>query len=258
MNQSFKFAALALLLAGVAGAALADEPKKDGQWRGAAGIALSASNGNTKSSSYLVNADLARLTADDKITLGAYLNEGRSKSNGVTTTTASKFGVAGRYDYNLTEKVFGFGSLALDHDGVIDLSWRALVGGGLGYHVIRDDRNTFDVFGGLSYNSSNYSVEQTIGSKTGKQFNSFGLLLGEESSHKLTDTVSVKQRLEYYPGLTGEKAQLVKFSAGLSAAMSNSMALTVGLLDTYSSKVGQGQTKNDLTMFTGVTVKLNQ
>ena len=55
--------------------------------------------------------------------------------------------------------------------------------------------------------------------------------------------------------MSGDKAFLAKFNAGLSVAMSNTMNLTVGVTDAYNSKPGAGLKKNDFGLFTGVNVK---
>lgn len=248
---AFTFAALACVAS-----TWADEPVADGQWRGLASASLAVTSGNSQSQAALASVDLARLTTQDKISLGGYVNEGRSKSNGVTTTSSGKEGVHGQYDYNLTPEVFGFGSLAFDHDRVLDLSLRSLAAAGLGYHVIKTKATQFDVFGGLSYSDTRYNQDETIGGSTKRDFTSTGLLLGEESSHQLTDSVSAKQRLEYYPGLTGDKAQLLKFNAMLNVSMTKTLALSVGLIDTYNSKVAAGQKSNDMALFTGISMKL--
>jgi putative salt-induced outer membrane protein len=94
-----------------------------------------------------------------------------------------------------------------------------------------------------------------IGDKTDTRFSRASLYLGEESSHQLSDTVSFKQRLELYPGLSGDKAKIMKFTAGLGVAMSGTMSLTVGLTDSYNSKPPAGSKKNDVAVFTGLNVK---
>jgi putative salt-induced outer membrane protein len=88
-----------------------------------------------------------------------------------------------------------------------------------------------------------------------RRFSRASLYLGEESSHQLSDTVSFKQRLELYPGLSGDKAKIMKFTAGLGVAMSGTMSLTVGLTDSYNSKPPAGSKKNDVAVFTGLNVK---
>lgn len=100
------------------------------------------------------------------------------------------------------------------------------------------------------------AVLWTIGGETHTRFDRCALLLGEESSHQLSQTTTFKQRLEVYPGLSGDKPVIAKFNAGLGVAMSSTLSLTVGLIDTYNSKPPAGLKKNDVGLFTGVSVKL--
>jgi putative salt-induced outer membrane protein len=235
----------------------ADAPKADGMWRGVGTAALALTAGNTTSNSLLLNAETSRATEMDKISLGATANYARSKSNGdaKSKTTSNKWGLFGQYDYNLTPELFAFGRLGFDSDKLIDLTLRSALAGGVGYKVVNTTDMTFTVFGGLGYTMDKYSVSQTVGKKTDTSFKRASLYLGEESSHVLSPTVSFKQRLDLYPGLSGDKAFLAKFNAGLAVAMSSTMSLSVGLTDTYNSKPPVGVKKNDLGLFTGINVK---
>ena len=245
-------------LALVATPALADAPKKDGQWRGLAGASLSISGGNTESAALLANVNVARQVDGSKTTLQGYINQARSKVDGEKNTTANKWGVSGQQDVDLTPQWYGFGKLGVDADRVIELKHRSTVAGGLGYHLIQTDAHTLDVFGGVSHTRSVYREAQTIGDTTGTRFSNTGLLIGEESSHQLNDTVSLKQRLEYTQALTGDKLNLMRFNGSLNVAMTKATSLSVGLISTYNSKVPPGVKKVDTSLFTGLNVKLGQ
>jgi putative salt-induced outer membrane protein len=239
----------------LAGTSAMAQDKTDGLWRGAGGAALSATSGNTSTSSLLLNADAVRATTADKMTVGAAINYGRNKAGGKSETTSNKWGAFGQYDYNLSPKLFVFGRLGLDSDKLVDLNLRAGVTGGLGYKLINTKETSFELLAGAGYSTDSYDTRQTIGGKTGTRFSRTSLYLGESSSHTLSPTVSFKQRLDLFPGLTGDKALLAKFSAGLGVALSGTMNLTVGVTDSYNSKPAAGNKKNDLGVFTGVNVK---
>jgi putative salt-induced outer membrane protein len=243
------------VLAAVSGAAHA-QVKTDGLWRGTAGAALAVSSGNTSSQTLAANVDMVTATAADKITLGGGINYGSSKVAGKNTTTANKWAAAGQYDYNLSPKVFVFGKLGLEGDELSDLSMRSTLAGGVGYKLVDSKEMSFSVFGGAGYSTDKYDINKTIGGKTAKSFSRASLMLGEESSHQLSPTTSFKQRLELYPGLSGDKAMIAKFTAGLGVAMSSTMNLTVGLSNNYNSKAAAGTKKNDAGLFMGVNVKL--
>ena len=236
-------------------AAIAAPPPADGQWRGTGGAALSATSGNSSTQAFMLGADMARLTAQDKITLGGAANYARGKVDGSNKTTANKWAGFGQYDYNLSPSLFVFGKLGLEGDALIDLNLRSTVAGGLGLKLIDTKELAFSVFGGAAYSTDRYDTTQTIGSKSDPQFSRASLDLGEESSHQLSSSVSFKQRLELYPGLSGDKAKIMKFTAGLGVAMSGTMSLTVGLTDSYNSKPPAGSKKNDVAVFTGINVK---
>jgi putative salt-induced outer membrane protein len=230
--------------------------KTDGQWRGAGGAALSMTSGNSSTTALSLNGDMVRATIEDKITLGANTNYGRSKNAaGISSTTANKWATSGQYDYNLSPALFVFGKLGLEGDSLIDLSMRTTLAAGLGYKLIDTKEMSFSVFGGAGYSTDKYDVLQTIGGKKGKTFSRSSLFLGEESSHQLSASTTFKQRLELYPGLSGDKAKIIKFTAGLGVAMSSTLNLTVGLTDTYNSVPAAGNKKNDLGLFTGINVK---
>lgn len=229
----------------------------DPRWRGQVGASLAATSGNTDSTTLLLNMDLNLKRADDKTTLTGHVNEGRTKTqDGGNETSAARWDLSGQYDHDLNPDWFGFTRLAFEHDRVTDLSLRTLVGAGLGYHVLKGPKHTFDVSAGLSYTDTRWKVDTTIDDETGRHFKSVGLLLAEESTHELTDTVTFKQRLEAYPGLTGAKSRLLRFNASLNVAMSKALSLSVGLVHNYDGNAAEGRDKNDTALFTGVNLKV--
>jgi putative salt-induced outer membrane protein len=257
-----KFSTLATLLSAAiacmgAGSAFA-QAKTDGQWRGLAGASVAATSGNSSTNNVLLNVDMARLTASDKISAGAFANYGSSKDAGVTSTTSNKWGLAGQYDYNLTPRLYGFGKLALEGDQVIKLSNRRTLAAGLGYKVIDEAKTTFDVFGGVANIHSKYSQNRLIGNTTSDSFSTNSLLLGEESTHKLSETVFFKQRVELYPRISGDGGTFAKGTANLGVSLNSALSLNVGLVDNYNSAPGNNLKKNDLALFTGVSMNLGK
>lgn len=189
------------------------------------------------------------------LTVGGLIHYAQNKTLGVDQTTMNRWSGFGQYDYNLSPRAFAFSKLSLDGDELIELNQRASLAVGLGYKVIKSDRMTFDVLGGVGYMADKYDIAQNIGGKTGTSFNRANIYLAEASSHQLSSTTSLRQRLDVYSGVSGDKAVLVKFSAGLSVAMNSTLSLTVGLTDTYNSKPALGTKSNDAGLFTGVNVK---
>jgi putative salt-induced outer membrane protein len=250
-TANITFAVVASLAAATSAYAQA---KTDGLWRGTGGAGLSVTSGNTDTQALNLAVDMASATATDKITLGGGINYAKSKDQktGKNEPTTNNWSAAGQYDYNLSPQIFVFGKLGLESNKIVDLSLRATVAGGVGYKVIDSKELAFNVFGGLGYSTDKYSKGQPAKTK----FSRASLMFGEESSHVLSATTTFKQRLEVYPGVSGDKAKIAKFTAGLGVAMSSTLNLTVGLTDNYNSAPAAGRKKNDLGLFTGINVKL--
>jgi putative salt-induced outer membrane protein len=251
LSAQFGFVAAVVLCATAASA----QVKTDGQWRGVGGAALSATSGNTSSTSFALNADMQRATTSDKIAFGAAANYARGKVDGQNKTTADRWSGYGQYDYNLSSALFVFGKLALEGDKLTDLSLRSTVAAGVGYKIIDTKETAFSVFGGGAYSSDKYDVAKIVDGKTDTRFSRSSVMLGEEFSHQLAANTTFKQRLEVYPGLSGDKAVLTKLTAGLGVAVSSTLNLTVGLTHNYNTKPPAGQKKGDLLVFTGINVK---
>ena len=230
--------------------------KTDGHWRGSGGAALAATSGNNETTSALLSFELGRATLIDKINFVGNLNHGRSRVDGQLKTTADKWNVNGQYDHNLTPQFYNFVKLGFESDKVAELALRTTVALGSGYKLIDTEDNMFSVLGGGARSTDRYHVPVTIDGVTTTRFSRSSLFVGEESQHKLTANTTFKQRLEFYPGISGDRTQLVKLTAGLGVAINATMNLTVGLTDSYNNRPPEGQKHNDVGLFTGVNVKL--
>lgn len=232
--------ALAATLALASQVALAQDTP-DGRWHGGLSISGALASGNSSSRTLAANADASRATAEDKISLYGIANYGRNKVDGVHTTTADLLRLGGRYDFNLGERTFAFGGAEGETNEAGGVRDRYSLNGGVGYHVVKDDNNSWDVFGGLGYTDTRFTDSSRA--------NGAQVLLGEESSHKLSETTSLRQRFVYYPD-GGELGHRATFDAGLATTISGGWTLNAGLSTRYASRVPVDTKKTDnlLTM----------
>jgi putative salt-induced outer membrane protein len=236
-------AAFVMLLA--AGAAMAqDEP--DGKWHGGITIGGAFASGNSSSRVLTGSADAAVATTVDKISLYGNVNYGRSDIDGVRTTTSDQVRLGGRYDYNLSEALFVFGGANAETNKVAGLKSRYGLNGGVGYKVIRTAETTFDVFAGVGYSTVKFTDDS---SANGAEF-----MLGEESTHKLSESTTFKQRLEFRPG-QGDLGNLATFDAALATAISGAWTLNTGLAVRYASEVAPGLKSTDTLLTVGFGYK---
>lgn len=244
---------------------LADPPKEDGQWRGAFAAGLAIASGNTKSTNFNACVDMLRATKEDKITLFLTSLYGTRDVDGVKEKTANLTRGGVRYDWNLSDRTFVFGLLEAEQDKIQRLDSRYVGGAGFGYKVIKEKDTSFDLFGGVTgrRDTNTITVIQpqpaplpatTFDQKISTS--STELLLGEESNHKLNDSVSFKQKLTMYPNLKDSGEYRAQFDSGLVVAVAKGINLQLTLSDRYNSQAEPGTKKNDLLFLTGINIAL--
>lgn len=227
MNPSQKSAA-AIIFAALLTASATAQDKPDGQFHGTASLGAAFSSGAVNTTTISGAFDTAKKTDDDKLSFYGLAARGSTKVGKTTDVTADLYRVGARYDRDLNKQVFAFVSGDIEKNGVTNLDLRTAVYVGGGYHVIAAPTTTFDVFGGVGYNRSKYSFDTVSGTE---------LILGEESSHKLSESTTFKQRLAVYPGFKSENGYRATFDSSLAVAMGGGWNMNAGLAARYASKI---------------------
>lgn len=242
---------LACLWAGHAGAQPVSQP--DGKWRALFNVGVTHASGNANATTATAKIDAVRATDDDKWTLtGETL---RAKSEGVTSGHRDRAGA--RYDWNLSPRVFSLASLDLERDTVAALDRHVLVAAGLGYKFFDRDDLSFNVFGGLGYADDRFLEPRQAGGELRTRYSRPTVLLGQESSHRFSETTSATQRLVVTPELERPGYYRAQWDASLQVAMTSTISLSVGLNVRYDSEPGAGLKKTDTLLTTGIALKFD-
>ncbi len=238
---------LAAALAALSTSAFAQAPS--GEWKGTVSLGASFAQGysGTKNTNFSLAGETSRTTTADKIAFYATTLYAKTSLGNASAETANNFKVGGRYEWNLSPQLYAFGALDFETDKLAGLDLRSAFGAGLGYYVIKSDPLSFTVFGGLGIRQDKY----TVGSD-----NFTELLLGEESTHKLSENVSFKQRLVVYPNLSDSGETRASFDAGLSVKLDGAWNLNVAFADRYDS-TSAGR-KHDTLFLVGVGAKFGK
>jgi len=242
----WKFAALliSLSLTCAAPAVAQTVSKPDGAWRGSLGANVSSASGNVNSVNAGLNADAVRQTGNDKLVGTVQSLYGRSETNGVRELTASRFRASTRYDRDVSDLTYVFAGYDLEKNKLADLKWRHSPSVGAGLHLRKTETFTFDVFAGYSYN------RETLYTGTRRAFNEG--LIGEETTHKFSESTSFRQRLTLFPNLTDSGEYRLVFDTGLLTQLVDRWNLTVNLSARYQSNPPLGVEKSDTLLFTGL------
>jgi putative salt-induced outer membrane protein len=221
-------------------------PRLTDFWGGFLDAGLNTSKGNSDTLSFALAAKAVRAAPTDKITVYATSIFAKNATSGTSVTTAHAIAGGIRGDLNLTSRIFVFGFTDFEYDQFQKLDLRNVLGGGLGYHVLKSERTLFDVFGGGAYDQAYYS--------TGARLKSAEVLVGEEVWHKLSSRSLLTEKFQFFPNLSHTGQYRMTFDSTVTTKLSDWLNWQLSLGDRYVSNPIPGIKKNDLLLTTGVRV----
>jgi putative salt-induced outer membrane protein YdiY len=213
-------------------------------WSGTLDTGLSLTRGNAETTTFTNSMKTQRATQRDKISIHATSLYATSDRDGDSQTTANAIRGGTRYDVNLSERLFTFGFLDLEFDEFQNLDLRNVIGGGLGWHIIKNDRTTFDFFSGGSFNQEYFADD--IKRKSGE------LVIGQEFDHKIAAGTVFTEKFSIFPNLSNTGSYRLQFDSGISTKLADWLAWHVTLSDRFQSNPVPGVQKNDVLLTTGV------
>lgn len=232
----------------LAGASASIVPKKralsfTSGWDGAANLGFSYTSGNSRTMIFTSGVRAEKSGENDKITtyFNALWNRNRVADINLTTSNAIWGGV--RYDRNISKKWFAFGSFDFERDKPQLLNFRSVLGAGLGYHAIKNDRTELDVFSGAAWNRSWFFGPNTSSAE---------VLIGNTLKHKINERVKFQQGFTFYPNLTDTGEYRMIFDSTLSADVTKRIGWFVTVGDRFNSAPVFEAQKNDFLFTTGL------
>ena len=127
-------------------------------WAGTGGIGFAGTSGNAKTSTFTTGVNAARITNTDKTSL--YFNAIKASALVVGKNAATAQAVRGGlgYDHNISPRMFVNVFNDYEYDKFQNLDLRFVLGGGVGYHAIQNERSRLDLLASLDYNRSSFST----------------------------------------------------------------------------------------------------
>jgi len=236
-----------------------EHPKLWYFWSGNFDTGLALTRGNSSTASYTFDGAAIRQTAKDKLAIYANYIFADTQVVVPATTTANLFQAGIRDDRNLSDRTFVFGFGNFQTNELQHLSLRQSYGGGLGYHVIKTDNTTFDVFGGADYDRDEFSAYTTTNptpppptlAVTAFNMNSAELVVGEEFDTKISKRSTVNETYSIFPNLSHTGEYRFQLNSALSTQMKNWLSWQISFSDQYISYPPPGLKANDLVLSTG-------
>jgi putative salt-induced outer membrane protein len=234
------------------------EIKPDGKWRGLLGAGLTASSGNTRSIGLNLLGDGVRATDSSRLSLSSQVLYGQSVIDGKRTRTADQWRAGARHDWSGPDApLYFFTNGGAERDPLRQLALRAVAGAGLGYRNVRGPDERFEVFGGLGWRTDRFTGPgSNINGELRTRYDTAELQIGEESSHRLSDNTTWRQRITLFPNLRAGGELRAVFESVLSVSMSRNLVLTVSLSDRYDTQATAPIKRNDVLLYTGINLRV--
>ena len=212
-------------------------------WAGYVDLGFSLARGNARTDTLTTAFNADRKTNNDDTLL--FLNQIYSTATirGVNGATANAVRGGVSYDHNISPKWFYNISNTDEYDTFQSLDFRFVLGGGLGYHAIKNERTTLDLIAGLDYNRESYS--------TGLQRNLLEFNAGDDYSHKVTGITSLTESLRFYIAPSNGQYR-VAFDAGAATTIHKWLSWQVSVSDRFQSAPVFGRQRNDILLTTGL------
>jgi putative salt-induced outer membrane protein len=215
-------------------------------WAGGANIGFGLTGGNSETESLNLAFNADRKTTNDDTTLytnAVYATNNEPGASPSTTANTVQGGI--RYSHNLTPRVFAFVAADFQTDELQELNLRGIYGGGLGYHLIKGNRTTLDLYGGVNYTHEDYTT----------MTNSFAALtLGEELTYKLGASTVISEKGYYFPDLEDTSQYRATFNLGTITKISKWLGWQNAFGDIYVTNPPVDTKKNDIIFTTGINI----
>jgi putative salt-induced outer membrane protein YdiY len=224
-------------------------------WSGLLDTGLSLTRGNSESLTYSLSGKAARTTERDKISVYTTAIYTDSTVNGISSTTAHAIRGGVRGDLNVSDKVFVFGFTDFEYDQFQDLDLRNVVGGGLGYHLIKTKAATFDVFAGGDFDQDFFgaiAATATSPATPAVTRKSGEVVAGETFNAKVNNRTTITEQFSLYPNVSDTGNYRFQFDSTAATKLKNWLSWQITYRDRFLSNPLPGFKKNDLLLSTGV------
>lgn len=225
-------------------------------WVGAvtAGVSLvEATQKNTNFTSGIAlvrkNPSVDWMRTSSRTTLDFSNSYGKVTQPGLPDVKTNIFHADAEQDEYLSDRLYGLGHVAYDHNFSQGLDLQQLYGGGLGFTVVKDRVQELDAKADLHYEKQQFSTG-TLNQ------NLFGSEFAENYLRKLPRAMVLTQGLLFDASWNNTHAYSAQGSIGLAAPFSKKFSLSINLMDGFLNNPPPGFKKNSLQFTTGLTYTL--
>ena len=215
-------------------------------WTGYFDLGLALARGNARTETLTTAFNASRVTRTSKLT--TYFNQiyGTARLNGIIDSTASAIRGGWSFNHNIAPRIFLSVLNDYEHDRFQNLDLRFVLGGGVGFNAIKNERTRLDLMAGADYERENFINNLTR--------NSTEINFGDEFLYKLSGVTSLTQSFRIFPNLTNSGQYRINFDLGAVTTLKKWLGWQVSASDRFLSNPVFGRQRNDMLLSTGFRV----
>jgi putative salt-induced outer membrane protein YdiY len=217
------------------------------KWTGSATFNAMLTRGNSDTTNIGASLNAVRRSEDDRITLGAGYYYGRERNNNTgqsNTTVDNWFGLA-EYNYFLTKKFYGLGSIRIEQDQIADLELRVIPSLGVGYQWYETPTFNLNTEAGVAWVYEKFEDEDSR--------DRFAARIAYHVDWTPYKGVKLFHNLAWLPSFDGPFDDfLLDLDAGLRATIIEGFFAEMKVVLRYNSSPAPGTEKSDVRYLFGV------
>jgi len=241
-------------------------PRLRDYWNGLFDLGLSITQGNSSTTALTIAGKASRIVPNNKLTLYFTQVYGKDRATSPSITTANAIHGGIRDEFTLRGRIYAFAFTDFDEDALQHLDLRNVIGGGLGYRLIKSKNTQFDVFGGASfdqeyfasYTTANPAAPPPLIAIASQSRHSAEIVVGETLSTKLGPRTTLSEQLSFFPNLSSTGDYRVTFDASATTKLKAWLGWQATFSDRYISNPPFGLKGNDLLLSTGLRLTLGK
>jgi putative salt-induced outer membrane protein len=227
---------------------LSRRPVESPWWSGNADLSFTAVDSTSHTMAIAAGFGVRRERGGDRTRLTANYLRSTSRENSSQEVTGDELRGLLRHEHDFTARIFGFGSLEAEHDGIENVAIRLIPKAGAGYKVIDTEDVKFSVDAGVAYVYQRYfgGDEETF----------WAPAFGAESDVKLPWLGATwHSRADYLPSFSDWTDDYrLRGETTLLIPIVEQLAFKASLIDEYNSVPAEDAVSNSLTTLLGLSL----
>jgi hypothetical protein len=238
-------------------------PKLYQDWHGSAGFGVDLISATQKSRNITGGVSLQRVVSGEswispryKTLFNLNFADGQLSQSGTPTIKTDLIHANIEHDLFLSPKLFVDISGDFLHSFSQGMTLQQTYGGGVGYVLLKSDRQELDVKASMVYVRQQFEAQQGTGIETpGKSL--VAAQVGETYTRNLRGGIALHEGISVIPAFNDTSAYTANAYANFAIPVKKRLSITIGGIESYINEPPTGFKKNSFEFVTQLTYKVN-